>query len=67
MAPSLSRKILLQRAAALFDGGRHSVATELLRQLAVDSEDYLRPPPRESVALDWRILPPMAQSVESTA
>jgi hypothetical protein len=57
MAPSLARKIMLQRAAALYEDGRHAVAAEILRQLTEDSEDYLRerrrPPPRMP---DGRIL-----------
>lgn len=67
MAPSLARRVLILRACALYEGGRHAVATDLLRQLAVDSEDYMRPigvAPRPP--LDWRILPPAARTMEST-
>jgi hypothetical protein len=69
MAPTLARRILLQRAAALYDDGRHAVATDLLRDLAVDSEQYSRPlPPRPNRVYvpDWNILPRSARAAAST-
>jgi hypothetical protein len=56
MAPSLARKIMLQRAAALYEDGRHAVATEILRQLTIDSEDYLRQQRRAAPDMHGRLL-----------